>query len=503
MNDRRTPHLIKNWISSAGIVLAVISAFVIVFFLVLSFVSDRINPYIGIITYMVLPAFLLLGLLLVPIGMFIEWRQRQRTGVVSYRKWPSVDLNNPSQRRSAFLFLLGAFLFTLLSAVGTYQAYHYTESVEFCGLTCHKVMKPEYTAYQDSPHARVRCVNCHIGPGAGWYARSKLEGLYQVYAVLANVYPRPIPTPIENLRPAQETCETCHWPRAFFGSKQRQFIHFRYDQANSPWPIDMLIRIGGGTPETTPTTGIHWHMNIAVKVEYIARDERRQDIPWIRVTDRGTGRITIYQGRDKPVSQQELKTARKRIMDCMDCHNRPSHDFRSPDHEIDLALQTGQIDRRLPGIKKIAVESMARTYATEPEAMKGIAGGVTDYYRQNHPAAAGEKEREIKEAILAIQAAYSRNIFPVMKANWSIYPNDIGHFLYPGCMRCHDGKHVNEAGTVITNNCRACHLILAQGPKMAAKKIMAGTGLEFSHPVDVGDAWKQGNCYDCHRGIQP
>ena len=227
MNDRRTPHLIKNWISSAGIVLAVISAFVIVFFLVLSFVSDRINPYIGIITYMVLPAFLILGLLLVPIGMFIEWRQRQRTGVVSYRKWASVDLNNPSQRRSAFLFLLGAFLFTLLSAVGTYQAYHYTESVEFCGLTCHKVMKPEYTAYQDSPHARVRCVNCHIGPGAGWYARSKLEGLYQVYAVLANVYPRPIPTPIENLRPAQETCETCHWPRAFFGSKQRQFIHFR------------------------------------------------------------------------------------------------------------------------------------------------------------------------------------------------------------------------------------------------------------------------------------
>ena len=217
MEEERVPHLFKNWISRVGTVVAARLDFCYHFFSRSQpCCSHESIPISGFLIYIVLPGVLILGLLMIPAGMFIEWRQRQRTGVVTYRRWPSVDLNNPGQRRSAFLFLLGGFLFTLLTAVGMYQAYHYTESVEFCGLTCHRVMKPEYTAYQDSPHARVRCVNCHIGPGAGWYARSKLSGLYQVYAVLANVYPRPIPTPIENLRPAQETCETCHWPRAVF-----------------------------------------------------------------------------------------------------------------------------------------------------------------------------------------------------------------------------------------------------------------------------------------------
>lgn len=503
MEQLRMPQLFKNWVSMAGMVVAGTSALVIVFFLALSFMYERINPYIGIVIYLVLPAILIAGLLLIPAGMYIEWRQRQRTGQIIYREWPSVDLNNPAQRRTAFMFLLATALFMLLSSVGMYQAYHYTESVAFCGLTCHTVMKPEYTAYQASPHARVRCANCHIGPGASWYAKSKLSGLYQVYAVATNVYPRPIPTPIENLRPAQETCETCHWPRQFFGSKQRQFIHYRYDKSNSPWPIDMLIRIGGGSPKTSVTTGIHWHMNIAVKVEYIARDTRRQDVPWIRVTDKLTGRVTVYQDRASPLKEKQIAEAEPRTMDCMDCHNRPSHDFKSPDYETDFAILTGLIDSGLPEIKKIAVQSMIKDYGSNQEAMKGIAGTITDFYRINHPDIASPKEREIKEAILAVQAAYERNIFPVMKAKWSDYPNDIGHFIFPGCMRCHDGEHASSSGTRIPNNCRTCHLILSQGPKMAGEKIIAQTGLEFRHPVDIGNAWKKGNCYDCHSGVQP
>jgi nitrate/TMAO reductase-like tetraheme cytochrome c subunit len=503
MEEERMPHLFKNWISRVGTVVAVVSTFVIVFFLVLSLVAHRINPYIGILIYIVLPAFLILGLLMIPVGMFIEWRQRQRTGVISYRPWPSVDLNNPGQRRSAFLFLLGSFLFMLLTAVGTYQAYHYTESVEFCGLTCHRVMKPEYTAYQSSPHARVRCVNCHIGPGAGWYARSKLSGLYQVYAVAANVYPRPIPTPIESLRPAQETCETCHWPREFFGSKQHQLVHYRYDKANSRWPIDLLVKIGGGSPGTSRTTGIHWHMNIAVKVEYIARDRRRQEIPWIKITDKTAGRVTVYQDTAKPLTEKELAELSPRIMDCMDCHNRPSHDFKSPDYEIDLALFTGAIDADLPEIKKTAVQAMIKEYRSNEEATRGIAGAINDFYRLHYPEISATREKEIKAAIVATQEAYERNIFPLMKAKWLDYPNDIGHFFFPGCMRCHDGKHKSGTGTVISNDCTSCHVIMAQGPKMIGEKIIAESGLEFKHPVDVGDAWKQGRCYDCHKGTQP
>lgn len=500
MEDRRAPHLIKNWISSAGLIIAGVSAFIILFFLGLIFVSNRINPYIGIVTYLLLPAVLVVGLLLVPAGMFLEWRSRQRTGAVTYRKWPSVDLNNPGQRRTATLFLIAAVLFSLFSAMGVYQAYHYTESIEFCGLTCHKVMKPEYTAYQASPHARVRCVNCHIGPGAGWYAKSKLSGLYQVYAVLAGVYPRPIPTPIENLRPAQETC---HWPRAFFGSKQRLFSHFRYDKENSPWPINLLVKIGGGSPQTSVTAGIHWHMNIAVKVEYIARDSRRQDIPWVRVTDKATGRVSVYQDSEKPLTQEEISRSGLRIMDCMDCHNRPSHAYKPPDFTVDLALSTGRIDPALPRIKKTAVEAMNRDYSSERDAMLGIAGAINDFYRLNYPDVSSAKEKQIKEAILAVQDGYERNIFPIMKVKWSAYPDDIGHFLFRGCMRCHDGKHRSGTGTVIANDCRTCHIILSQGPKMAGQVNTAEQGLEFRHPVDIGAAWKQGACYECHGGVQP
>jgi nitrate/TMAO reductase-like tetraheme cytochrome c subunit len=503
MEGQKTPRLIHNWLSTAGATIAGISVMVILFFLILGILSARINPYVGILIYIVLPSLLVLGMILIPAGMFIEWRKRQRTGLITYQKWPDIDLNNSRQRKAAMIFLFGTLLFALLSSVGMYQAYHYTESIQFCGLVCHRVMKPEFTAYQDSPHARVRCVDCHIGPGAGWYAKSKLSGLYQVYAVLANVYPRPIPTPIENLRPAQETCETCHWPRAFFGAKQKQFVHFRYDKANSPWMIDMLVKIGGGNPKTSLTAGIHWHMNIAVKVEYIARDERRQDIPWIRVTDKATGRVTVYQDQAQPLTQRDLRDAKPRRMDCMDCHNRPSHDYRSPDAAVDLALLTGQIDAGLPEIKNTAVQAMVQEYRSDAGARRGIADSITDFYRLRYPRVAERKEQQIRDSIIAVQNAYDQNIFPFMRADWSDYPNDIGHFTFRGCMRCHDGIHASASGTNIPNDCRTCHVIIAQGPRMAEKAASVLVGLDFRHPVDIGDAWKAGRCFECHSGTRP
>jgi hypothetical protein len=503
MEDNRTPRLIHNWISTIGAVSASICGLVILFFLILSIVSEKINPYLGILLYMVLPMFLVAGLLLVPLGMYLEWRKRQKTGQITYRKWPDIDLNNVRHRHAATIFILGLMLFMLISSVGLYQAYHFTESVAFCGLTCHTVMNPEYTAYQDSPHARVRCVECHIGPGAGWYARSKLSGLYQVYAVLTNIYPRPIPTPIKDLRPAQETCEQCHWPRQFFGAKQKRFEHYLYDRANTPWSVNMLIKIGGGSPKTGQTAGIHWHMNIAIKVEYIARDKRRQDIPWIRTTDRQTGRVTVYQDTANPLTSEELASTTPRIMDCMDCHDRPSHDFHSPDYEADLAILTGRIDSTIPEIKKTVVNAMTDKFSTEEEARGGIARAIMDFYRVRYPALYSQNGKAIQDAVVAAQGAYARNIFPVMRARWSDYPNNIGHFIFPGCMRCHDGKHANSKGSIIPHDCRTCHVILSEGSKTRAEIINAGKGLEFVHPVDIGLAWKDGKCYACHVGTQP
>lgn len=503
MEETRLPRLIHNLISAVGVMVAAVTGLAVSFLLVVSIISKTINPYIGILLYMVLPAFLMAGLLLIPVGIYIEWRRRQKKGQISYHKWPYVDLNVPRQRRVVAVFILFTMLFVLMSSVGLYGAYHYTESVAFCGLVCHTVMKPEYTAYQDSPHARVKCVECHIGPGAGWYARSKLSGLYQVYAVAANIYPRPIPTPIKNLRPAQETCEQCHWPREFFGAKQRQFDHYLYDKTNTYWPINMLIKIGGGNPKTSQTAGIHWHMNIEVRVEYIARDKRRQDIPWIRATDKRTGEVTVYQDTSNPLSQEDIAQAKPRIMDCMDCHDRPSHDFHSPDFETDLAILTGQIDPTLPEIKAVAVNAMTRNYASAAEAREGIAGAIMDFYRTGYPTIYFRRKPAIESAVAAVQRAYSRNIFPVMKVRWSDYPNDIGHFVFPGCMRCHDGRHASSTGAIIPHDCRTCHIIISQGPKTRFEIINTQEGLEFVHPVDIGTEWKKGACYECHTGVRP
>jgi hypothetical protein len=503
VREKRFVRLVNNWISIPGLVIATMSGFAILFFIIVSIVSNTSNPYLGILLYLVLPAFMAAGLVLFLAGIYLEWRRQRNHAASIPLAWPQLDLNLPKHRRTVLFFLFGTMFFVLISSVGMYQAYHYSESVEFCGLTCHTVMKPEYTAYQDSPHARVRCVECHIGPGAEWFVRSKLSGLYQVYAVAVNNYPRPIATPIKDLRPAQTICEQCHWPEKFFGAKQWQFDHYFYDKKNTYWPINMLIKIGGGNPKTSQTSGIHWHMNIGVKIEYIARDKQRQDIPWVRATNKQTGESVIYQDNADPLSSEIIAAQKPRILDCIDCHSRPSHDFRSPDHEVDLALVTGMIDASIPEIKKAGVEALAAEYGSEQEARDGITRTISDFYKSSYSVLFTQKTQPIQNSIAALQGVYARNLFPVMKAKWSNYPNNIGHFNFRGCMRCHDGKHTSNTGTVVTNNCRACHVILSQGPDKRAGIASMASGLEFRHPVDIGPAWKEGNCYDCHRGTQP
>jgi hypothetical protein len=241
-------------------------------------------------------------------------------------------------------------------------------------------------------------------------------------------------------------------------------------------------------------------MNIGVEVTYVARDEDRQDIPWIEVRERATGRVTVYQDTENPLTPEELAGAPKRRMDCMDCHNRPSHVFRSPDRAIDEALLRGAIDVRIPGIKAAAVEAMAAEYATKEEAMQQIANRITDHYRKERPEAFAQHEAAIQTAITAVQAAYGGNVFPHMKAGWSVYPNNLGHFLSPGCIRCHDGKHASAEGVQVTADCDSCHLILAQGPE---RDHLVAAGLPFEHPEDIGGAELEMPCHECHTGTQP
>ncbi len=497
------PRYAINKLSFAGFVMLLFTAGTMVVALALAAIIGESNPYMGIFVYMVLPFFLLIGMGLILIGMYFTRRKVKRLGDEAIPRRPRIDLSKSAHRNTMYMIIAGVLFYIVLSVVGSYGAYHHSESVEFCGETCHVVMEPERVAYRNSTHARVACTACHVGPGAGWYAKSKLSGAYQVYAVLTDKFPRPIPTPIDNLRPAQETCEQCHWPEKFFGAQQRIFDHYMYDKENTYWPINMLIKTGGGSPTTGHTSGIHWHMNIQTEVEYIARDEKRQDIPWIRITDRQTGRVTIYQNDDDPLTDEEIAAAVPRKMDCMDCHNRPSHKFRSPTYAVDYAISTGAIDRSIPEIKRVAEQALIGDYATREEAEHGIANTILTFYLNNYPDFNRENIGLIDQAVAATQYQYSQNFFPEMKVRWDEYPDNIGHFISPGCMRCHTGSHRSSDGRELTRDCRACHAIIAQGTGDRAQMAVNEEGLDFEHPEDIDDAWKEIGCFECHTGTQP
>jgi nitrate/TMAO reductase-like tetraheme cytochrome c subunit len=489
--------LLHNWVSLAGSILAASSFFAVALLITIDLFRGLQNPYLGILTYLVAPCFLIAGLLLIAIGALWERRRRRRLAPGVVPALPRIDLNVPGQRRAFIAVVSATAVFLLTTAVGSYQTYQFTESNTFCGRTCHSIMTPEYTAYQESPHARVKCVQCHIGPGASWYVKSKLSGAYQVYATLANRYPRPIPAPIANLRPARETCEQCHWPQKFFGEMERDFQHYLADAHNSPWTIRMLVKIGGGDPSNGPVGGIHWHMAIANKIEYIASDRQRQVIPWVRITD-GQGRVTVYQSSDRPLKPEQVAAAEPRVMDCIDCHNRPSHIYKSPVDAVDLAMSTGRIDPGLPFIKQQAVLALTRPYASGGDAQHGIDSVLTAFYRAGYADSANAAPATVARAVAEVQTIYRHNFFPPMKVKWSAYPDNAGHRDFIGCFRCHDGNHTSADGRTITRDCHSCHEIVAQGP--TGQEETSLTGLEFKHPVDVSGAWQQSNCSDCHDG---
>ena len=363
------PSLLENWVSLPGIILAASSFFAAVCLIVIDSFRGFSNPYMGILTYVIAPAFLTAGLALMAGGALWERRRRRRFLPGEIPAYPRIDFNVPHQRRTFITVAVLTFVFLLLTALGSYRTYAFTDSVQFCGLICHTIMKPEYTAYSESPHAHVVCVDCHIGPGATWFVRSKLSGAYQVYATIANKYPRPIPTPVANLRPAQETCEECHWPRKFFGAAERMHQHFLSDEHNSPWTIELLVKIGGGDPTFGPVGGIHWHMNIANRVEYVASDKGRQVIPWVRATDLTTGKVTVYQSSEKPLKPEELAAATPRVMDCIDCHNRPTHIYHTPVESVDLGLSTSaSLRTSRSSSSKPSSPSPANTQPTRPPA---------------------------------------------------------------------------------------------------------------------------------------
>jgi nitrate/TMAO reductase-like tetraheme cytochrome c subunit len=488
--------LLRNPISLIGSALAGVAFVNIIFLFLIEVLSGHPSPYLGILAFMVGPAILVLGLLLIPVGVVIERRRRMRAiGLPPH--FPRIDLNQPAQRSTLAFLLSFVVIFALISAVGSYQAYEFTDSVDFCGQLCHTVMHPEFTAYQASPHARVPCVECHVGSGASWYVKSKLSGIRQVYYTALGTYPRPIPTPVHNLRPAQDTCEQCHWPRMFWGAQLKTFTHYGSDENNTPRVIRMLIKTGGGNPALGHAgEGIHWHMNINYQITYIAADEQRQIIPYVRIEDH-SGHVTEYLSKDNPPTQEQLDKGARRRMDCVDCHNRPTHIYVPPDLSVDRSITEHAIDGTLPFIKQQGVEVLTADYKTSPEARKAIAEKITKFYQEKCPQIASSKAPNIQAAITELQRIYSTTFFPEMKVDWKTHPNNVGHFYSQGCFRCHDGNHVSKDGKVISKNCNSCHTVIEQ--QESGMEVAAIPAQAFKHPVDLGDLTAV-NCSDCHTG---
>jgi nitrate/TMAO reductase-like tetraheme cytochrome c subunit len=333
----------------------------------------------------------------------------------------------------------------------------------------------------------VACVECHVGSGPTWYVKAKLNGTRQLYGVITNKFARPIPTPVQNLRPASDTCEECHWPEKYSGSIERTFHRFMSDAKNTPYTVRLLVNVGGGSPAHGPVGGIHWHMNVSNKIEYYATDVQRQVIPWVRVTGQD-GVATVYRTAE---FKGDPDPANIRRMDCIDCHNRPAHRYASPNDAIDEAMDLGKIDAKLPSIKRTSVDLLAKPYSTQDEAVAAIGHALAVKY-------AGTPG--LATTVAAVQAVYRENFFPEMKADWSAHPDNIGHLDSAGCFRCHDAKHsvTGVAKLMPATDCNSCHTILAQGSGADLAKL-APAGMAFKHPsTDIDGLGLL--CNDCHNG---
>ena len=474
-----------NWTSLSGLVVVAASLFAFILLMTMDFFSDEESPYLGILTYLVAPGFFFLG---VAIQLFGWWLHRRavargkREGI--FKPTFTIDFSRAKDRRYLILFVCGAMVFLLVTSIGSYQTYHVTKSVVFCGEACHDIMEPQYVAFQHSPHAQVECTLCHIGPGAKSFMKAKFNGLHQVYVALFSEPDRPIKTH-GNLDINEQTCTQCHWPKEYVGNLDKTYTHFLDEDENTPYSVRLSLKVGGGDPARGPVGGIHWHMNLANKIEYIATDEYRQVIPWVRWTDEN-GEVTVFKTDDFEGDPANFEI---HTMNCMDCHNRPAHHFRAPNDAVDLAMSLGNISTNLPAVKRAAVLALTQEYETKEQALRQIEARFKEQY-EDHP--------DVPGTVAAVQDIFRINFFPGMKTDFSQYPNNIGHKDWPGCFRCHDDQHKSPDGgmSIKANDCNACHTILAEG-RTTQFETLSAVGLEYKHPEE---GWEGFLCTDCHNG---
>jgi nitrate/TMAO reductase-like tetraheme cytochrome c subunit len=469
----------NNPISLAGGALTTASGVtMIAYWLVELFGRFNDNPYLGIIFFLLLPVLFIAGLLLIPVGMWVRRKKLLKAGQIPL-EFPKVDFNDKIFRRGIDIVLTATIVNLLVVAMASYRGAAYMDSPQFCGQSCH-VMHPEFTAYKISAHSHVACVDCHIGTGAQAYLSAKVNGTKQLVEVslhpLAPLaprfipdYPTPIPSPVQNLRPARVICEGCHTPARFIGEKLLVKSSFADDEKNTETQTVLVLHLGG-RDSLSHLTGIHGvHLG---HIEYVATDSTRTTIPWVQKrNDDGTETVFATAAAGQGAPQGE-----RRVMDCIDCHNRAAHTFVTAEDALNRAMAEGAVSPELPWVHKKGLELLKGNYTSETEAHTQIPVQLEAFYRSEHPEVLTTKAALVKSAGEQLVTLYNQNVFPSMKVTWGTHPNHIGHMDYPGCWRCHDGDHAAKGGASITNDCSACHNLLVQDqPK---PKVLADLGIQ-------------------------
>jgi hypothetical protein len=414
------------------------------------------NPYTNLIVYVAVPFLLFLGLVIVPIGAINHRRYVRKHGDEKVEQYFRFDFNEPKMRHRGWFFAGWTMLFGAIMATAAYKGNHHMESAAFCGETCHTVMQPEYTAYLRSPHARVPCVDCHIGPGLPWLLRQKFTGLRQTIHTLTNTYERPIASPVKDLRPAREVCEVCHWPNRFYGDRTQLIYTYAEDEANTPELTRLMLHVGHHAAEST---GIHSH--VAKQIWYAAKDPKRMEMSWL-YERRPNGDVVTWapEGTTLPANAgPNMKGTR--LMDCVDCHNRSAHRFDSFDKLVDDALTRGDLKLDLPWTKKLAMEAVPKIEKpisfAEQRSILAKLNEIPKEYQARYPDIYKARATDVKNATATLVQLFLGTAFPAMK----VYPDMQADLkTHDGCLRCHGALVAMSGpkkGETLSDDCELCH----------------------------------------------
>src|SRR5574341_539463 len=394
-------------------------------------------------------------------------------------------------------------ILTLSLLVGGAYAWDYTNSPSFCGTTCH-TMPPEYAAYQISPHARIACVECHIGREfIGNQIFRKAGDVRHIVAMTFQTYEYPIR--VKSMRPARETCEKCHSPEKFSDDSLRVISHFKNDAENTPYSVYLVLKTGGGAKREGLGRGIHGH--IVNKVYYYPTGSEEQKIPFVRVIN-DDGSTSDYVDVESDFDVAKVDSSKLKEMDCITCHNRITHRIYTPEESLDRALSLGQISPGIPDIREKGVEVLKGDYATQVDAQTGIAR-LESYYKGNYEEYYEANSEKVASAVKVLQQIYADSVFVQQKVSWDTHPTNVGHIDAPGCFRCHDGKHLDADQQAIRLECNLCHSIpVLAGPQDFVTKIEMSRGPEpDSHRnpnwISLHSRSIDASCSACHKTDDP